>query len=149
MDIYTPLDVPWYANRSNCWTWSRVDQPVHLHGDICMVSKVALGVWKICLAPTLQVDPAPESLEDVFRKWSCTWLWDDFKWEGDYNWLRESIRNEQCIVVADGSYMPHIWTDLCSTAFFFECTAGHGRLVGSFCGVLDCLKCISQQNCCV
>jgi hypothetical protein len=44
MDIYTPSDVPWYANRPNCWTWSRVDQPVHLHGDICTVPKVALGV---------------------------------------------------------------------------------------------------------
>ncbi len=28
--------------------------------------------------------------------------------------------------------MPHIQTDLCSTDFFFECTAGCGRLVGSF-----------------
>jgi hypothetical protein len=79
-----------------------VDQPIHLHGET--VLEVALGVWKICSrAPTLQVDLAPESLEDVFRKWSCTWLWDDIKWQGDANWLRESIRNEQCIVVADGS----------------------------------------------
>jgi hypothetical protein len=78
------------------------------------------------------VNPAPESLKDVFRKWSCTWLWDDIKWQGDAYWLRESIRNDQCIVVADGSYMPQIQTDLCSTAFFFECTVGHGRLVGSF-----------------
>jgi hypothetical protein len=78
MDIYTPSEVPQYANRPNCWTLSRVDQPVHLHGEICTVLKVALGVWKICSrAPTLQVDPAPESLKDVFRKWSCTWLWDD------------------------------------------------------------------------
>jgi hypothetical protein len=42
--------------------------------------------------------------------------------------------------VADGSYMPHIWTDLCSTAFFFECTAGHGRLVGSFVEFLTTLN---------
>ncbi len=91
-----------------------------------------MGVWKICShAPTLQVDSAPESLEDVLRKWSCTWLWDDIKWQGDANWLRESIQNEQRIVVADGSYMPHVRTDLHSTAFFFECTAGRVRLVGS------------------
>jgi hypothetical protein len=133
MDIYTPLEVPWDENHPNCWTRSRVVQPVHLHGEISTVLEVALGVWKICSrAPTLQMDPAPESLEDVFRKRSCTWLWDDIKWQGDANWLRESIWNEQCIVVADGSYMPHIRTDLCSTAFFFECTAGRGRLVGSF-----------------
>ncbi len=76
--------------------------------------------------------PAPESLKDVFRRWSCTWLWDDIKWQGDANLLRESIRNEQCIVVTDGSYMPHIRIDLCSTAFFLECRVGRGRLVGSF-----------------
>jgi hypothetical protein len=141
MEIYTPSDVPRYANHPNCWTRSRVDQPVHLCGDICTVLKVALGVWKIWLrAPTLQVTPAPESLEDVFRKWSCTWLWDDIKWQGDANWLRESILNEQCIVVADGAYMPHIQTDLCSTAFFFAYTAGHGRLVGSFAEFLTALN---------
>jgi hypothetical protein len=28
--------------------------------------------------------------------------------------------------------MPAEWTDLCSTALFFECTAGRGRLVHSF-----------------
>jgi hypothetical protein len=141
MDIYTPSEVPWYANRPNCWTRSRVDQPVHLHGEICTVLEVALDVWKICsCAPTLQVAPAPESLKDVFRKWSCTWLWDDFKWEGDANWLRESIWNDQCIVVADGSYMPQLQTDLCSTAFFFECTVGRGRLLGSFADFLTALN---------
>jgi hypothetical protein len=36
------------------------------------------------------------------------------------------------MAVADGSYMPEIRTDLCSTAFFFECKAGRGRVVGSF-----------------
>jgi hypothetical protein len=133
MDIYTPSEVPWYANFPNCWTRSRVDQPVCIYGEIRTVLEVALGVWKICLcAPTLQMDPALESLKDVLRKWSCTWLWNDIKWQGDANWLRESIRNEQCIVVADRSYMPHIRTDLCSTAFIFECTASRGRLVGFF-----------------
>jgi hypothetical protein len=141
MDIYKLLDIPRYANCPNCWTRSRVDQAVYLHGDICTVSKVASGVWKICLrAPTLQVAPAPKSLKDVFRKWSCIWLWDDIKWQGDAHWLRESIRNEQCIVVADGSYMPHIRTDLCSTAFFFECTVSCSRLVGSFAEFLTALN---------
>ncbi len=35
------------------------------------------------------------------------------------------------MAVADGSYMPEIRTDLCSTAFFFECKAGRGRVVVS------------------
>jgi hypothetical protein len=48
------------------------------------------------------------------------------------DWLVQSIQQGDCMVVADGSYMPDIRTDLCSTAFFFECKAGRGRLVGSF-----------------
>ncbi len=35
-------------------------------------------------------------------------------------------------MVADGSYMPDLRKDFCATAFFFECKAGRGRLVGSF-----------------
>jgi hypothetical protein len=48
------------------------------------------------------------------------------------DWLVPSIQQGDCMAVADGSYMPDIRTDLCSTAFFFECKAGRGRLVGSF-----------------
>ncbi len=40
--------------------------------------------------------------------------------------------SQQCLVVADGLYMPSLSTDLGLTAFFFECTARRGRLVGSF-----------------
>ena len=36
------------------------------------------------------------------------------------------------MVVAEGLYMPDLHTDLCSTAFFFECKSGQGKLVGSF-----------------
>ena len=43
-----------------------------------------------------------------------------------------AIARKTCIIVADGSYMPSIRTDLCSTAFFMECSAGTGKLVGSF-----------------
>jgi hypothetical protein len=59
-------------------------------------------------------------------------MWKDLKWQGDDNWLMESIHHGDCIVVADGSYMPDLRNDLCATAFFFECRAGRGRLVGSF-----------------
>ena len=40
--------------------------------------------------------------------------------------------SQQCLVVADGLYMPSLSTDLCLTALFFECTARKGGLVGSF-----------------
>jgi hypothetical protein len=35
------------------------------------------------------------------------------------------------MVVANGLYMPDLHTDLCSTAFLFECKSGQGKLVGS------------------
>jgi hypothetical protein len=35
-------------------------------------------------------------------------------------------------MVADRTYMPDLRSDLCATAFLFECRAGKGRLVGSF-----------------
>jgi hypothetical protein len=36
------------------------------------------------------------------------------------------------MVVADSLYMLDLRTDLCLTAFFFECKSGRGKLVGSF-----------------
>jgi hypothetical protein len=133
MDIYTPSELPRYINRPNCWTRSRINQVAVRHGVICSVAPVSLAVWKITShAPPEQVETQPQSLQEVFEKWGCSWLWKDLKWQGDDDWLKESIQQEDCIVVADGSYMPDLRKDLCATAFFFECRAGRGRLVGSF-----------------
>ena len=133
MDIYTPSEVPRYANRPNCWTRSRVDQPLQQTGVRCSVHSVALGVWKISSqAPHDRVNPPPSTLQEVFDRWRCGWLWKDLKWQGDERWIRDSIKSKDCILVADGSYMPHLRKGLCSTAFFFECKRGSGRLVGSF-----------------
>ena len=60
------------------------------------------------------------------------WLWKDLQWKGDIDWIRAAIAKKTCMVAADGSYMPSIQTDLCSTAFFFDCSAGSGKLRGSF-----------------
>ena len=133
MDIYTPSEVPRYSNRPNTWTRSCVDQLAVPRGVTCLVSPVALGVWKISSqAHPEQFPPQPETLQDVFHKWGCMWLWKDLRWQGDMDWLVPSIQNSDCTAVTDGSYMPDMRTDLCSTAFFFECKAGRGRLVGSF-----------------
>jgi hypothetical protein len=68
----------------------------------------------------------------VFQSWGCTWLWEDIQWRGGSDWMLSAIKSGTCIVVADGSYMPTLRTDICSTAFVFECTEGTGSLVGSF-----------------
>ena len=133
MDIYSPSEVPRYVNCPNCWTRSRVDQPIQCRGTICTTQVVALGVWKVSSSTlAFQPDPPPTTLEAVFQEWGCTWLWEDLQWRGEADWLQSAIQNGRCVMVADGSYMPRVRTDLCSTAFFFECTAGTGKLVGSF-----------------
>ena len=133
MDIYSPSEVPRYANRPNCWTRSRVDQePVDM-GQICTVRPVATAVWRISsYTPPPDRILLPTSLREVFEQWGNDWIWKDLRLDGDTAWLAESIKAGDCIAVADGSYMPNLRTDLCSTAFLFECRNGRGKLVGSF-----------------
>jgi hypothetical protein len=92
MDIHSPSEVLWYANRPIFWTRSRVDQPVRCQGSICTMDSVALGVRKVSSSsPAFQPDPPPTSLEAVFREWGCTWLCDDLQWRGDTDWLCPAI----------------------------------------------------------
>ena len=133
MDVYSPSEVPRYANRPNCWTRSRVDQPAIERGDICSVLPLALAVWRISsCTPAFRPAEPPSTLHEVFQEWGCTWLWEDLQWRGDIDWMQSAITNGTCVVVADGSYQPSVRKDLCSTGFFFECTEGSGKLVGSF-----------------
>ncbi len=67
--------------------------------------------------------------------WCCKWnfwMWNNLQWQDDSDWLADSIWSNQYILVANELYMSEVRTDLCSTAFFFKCTAGRKRLVGSF-----------------
>ena len=133
MDIYVPSEVPRYANRPNCWTRSRVDQESVEVGQICTVRPVATAVWRISsYTPPPDRMVLPASLQEVFERWGNDWIWKDLRLVGGTDWLAELIKMGDCIAVADGSYMPDLRTDLCSTAFFFECRNGRGKLVGSF-----------------
>ena len=77
----------------------------------------------------------PLSLREVFDRWGNDWIWKDLRLDGGTDWLAESIGAGDCIAIADGSYMPDLLLDLCSTAFYFECRHGRGRLAGSFADV--------------
>jgi hypothetical protein len=59
-------------------------------------------------------------------------MWNNIRWDGDDNWVAESIRQGTCIAVTDGSYMRTLYPDILSAAFVLECTRGTGRLWGSF-----------------
>ena len=111
MDIYSASKVPRYANRPNCWAWSWVDRPVAIHGEICTVQLIALGVWKVCLqTSSFQPNSPPVSQVEVFWTWGCTWLWDNLQCSGDADWLWLAIKNGTCIMVADGLYIPDVHT---------------------------------------
>lgn len=47
---------------------------------------------------------------------------------GDDHWLKESITDDSCIAVTDGSYIKEVHPELCATAFIIECLKGRGRL---------------------
>ena len=78
MDIYTPSDVSWYANRPNSWTQSRVDQAPLDVGKLCTMHPVATAVWKISSSMDVAQLPTPlSSLREVFELLGCNWMWND------------------------------------------------------------------------
>jgi hypothetical protein len=65
-------------------------------------------------------------------------MWDNIQWEGDDNWMADSIKEGMCIAVTDGSYMKELYTDILLAAFVIECYRGRGRIWGSFPEVSQC-----------
>ncbi len=51
---------------------------------------------------------------------------------GSVTWISKLITNSTLVAVTDGSYIRELFPNLCSAAFALECSAGHGRIVGSF-----------------
>ena len=78
-------------------------------------------------------EEAPATLFwQVLLKWERTWMWDNIRWEGDDNWIAESIRQGTCMAVTDGSYMKTLHPDIHSAAFVLECKNRSGKIWGSF-----------------
>ena len=134
MDVYIPSQVPGFGRRPNCWTrttpWNVARED---NGVVCSVKEVGLAVMAICsfsaLPPT---QPLPTSFWEVLTSWGCTWMWDSIRITGDVNWLVDAIRSDDCIAVADGSFMRELTTEVCATAFFFENLDRRCKLVGAF-----------------
>ena len=133
MDVYSPLLVPRYSNRPNCFTRSRIDAPLKSRGKICTIKQVSLAVIGV-LSST---DSAPEkekpqSFWEIVRNWGQTWLWDNLVISGDIEWIAEAIRESTLVAVTDESYMEDRYHFLNSAAFIVECSRGSERLMGSF-----------------
>jgi hypothetical protein len=65
-------------------------------------------------------------------------MWDNIQWEGNDNWMADSIREGTCIAVTNGSYMKELYTDILLAAFVIECSRGRGRIWGLFPEVSRC-----------
>ena len=59
-------------------------------------------------------------------------MWDTLQLDGDMEFLAEAFADKSLMTATDGSFMVELNPELCSAAFFFECTKGRGKLVGSF-----------------
>ncbi len=82
--------------------------------------------------PSPQVTTEPTKFWDMVKSWGSTWMWDNLRIMGDISWIAESIADNSLLTVTDGSYMMELYPSLNSAAFVFECTNGHGQLMGSF-----------------
>jgi hypothetical protein len=77
-------------------------------------------------------EPPATFFWQVLLKWERTWMWDNIRWNGDDNWIAESIRQGTCMAVTDGSYMKTLYPDIHSAAFVLECKNKSGKIWGSF-----------------
>jgi hypothetical protein len=59
-------------------------------------------------------------------------MWDNIQWEGNDNWLADSIQQGTCIAMTDESYMQTLYPVIHLAAFVLECLNKTGRLWGSF-----------------
>jgi hypothetical protein len=60
------------------------------------------------------------------------WMWENFQWVGDDNWIAEAIGDGSCIAVTYGLYMKALYPQIHSAAFVLECSKDRGRLWGPF-----------------
>jgi hypothetical protein len=91
------------------------------------------GHW--CLLSTAPcVNPSTSLLTflDVLQTWGTTWLWENMTMTGSVTWISKSITNSTLVAVTDGSYIRKLFPNLCLAAVVLKCSAGCGRIAGSF-----------------
>ena len=67
--------------------------------------------------------PDSLSLVDTLMSWPNPSLWDDFRCDGDGEWIRRGLTTGTIRAASDGSYMPAVDPNVCSAAVIIECTA--------------------------
>ncbi len=88
MDIYTPLAIPLYANRPNCWTRSQLDVPQEEYGTICSVRNVGLAAYSVTSFSEAPPTPlVPTDFWSIIERWGNTWMRKNLTIRGDVSWL--------------------------------------------------------------
>jgi hypothetical protein len=78
MDIYNPSEVPWYTNRPNMWTRSRLGVAREEVKDVCSVKLVALAAYSILSIAASPPSPElPMNFWSVVEEWGKPWLWEN------------------------------------------------------------------------
>jgi hypothetical protein len=127
MDVYSNT-----TRKLNCYTKNETC-PWSEWGEFLSVEEIQPGVFRIMStarrAPTA---PFSNSFLNVLCKWGCTWLWEHMLVEGGMEWVSEAIHDGSLVAVTDGSYIRHLYPNLCSAAFILECAKGCRKIIGSF-----------------
>ena len=128
MDVYEPAP----ASRRR-WQCVVSDCGPEVLGLPCNVrNQDGSTVTVVASAEPPVPEERPRTIREVLGEWGGTWMWKSTQFIGDENWLVESIREGTCLAVTDGSYIKEITREACSSGFVLECTAGRGRIIGSF-----------------
>ncbi len=95
-------------------------------GKICTMKKVKnIAVHNVSShTPMPPIRAAPNNFWEAIQGWGNTWLWDNLVISGDISWIAESIADNSCVAVMDGSYIKEVYPNLNSVAFVFECSKG-------------------------
>jgi hypothetical protein len=104
------------------------------HDAICSVQSTIDGQqWRLLstakIAPQI---PTLHSFIEVLQLRGNTWLWDHMTVHGGVKWLDHAIIDGTLVAVTNGSYIRELYPNLCSAVFILECSAGRGRVYGSF-----------------
>ncbi len=97
-------------------------------GNICLMMEVGnIGIHNVSShTPMPPTRAAPTNFGEAMQGWGNTWLWDNLVVSGDIDWIANSIADNSCVAVMDGSYMKEVYPNFNLAAFVFKSSKGPG-----------------------
>ena len=114
------------------WVRAEAGAAPRIRGKVCSVRDSGDRKVIVSAAEAPQPPVQPCTVLAVLRSWGNRWLWNDLRVIGDDHWLESAIEADTCVAVTDGSFIREWCPEVCSAAFILECSAGRGRIIGSF-----------------